>query len=158
MYVCWVLTNAFICVIHRLSSPPGASSYLFPGNLCPMPAKNYCSDYFYHRLASGHHMTRTVWSVCFFVEAWRFYPIVVGISSLFLFLITWLSHILSHLPLVIPGLFQVLEMLVASCKAGCGKGMISCLSCNVWEIWWLQILGRVWYCGWVWILAIYINV
>lgn len=27
---------------------------------------------------------------------------------------------------MIPGLFQVLEMLVASCKASCGKAMISC--------------------------------
>ena len=82
---------------------------------------------FYHRLGSGHLMNGIVQYACFFVRLFllsvrilRVIPIVSCISTLFLFIITWLSHILPNLLLMTPGLFTISEMLV------CNNPIISC--------------------------------
>lgn len=140
-------TNASICVTHTPSLTSEISLIPLSFNCHLHLPKATVLITFYHRLGSGHIVNGIVRYACFFVRLlllnvrilWVI-PIVSCISTLFLFIITWLSHILPSLLWMAPGLFTISEMLV------CNNPIISCPFPSMYEFWLLHILGRDWCC------------
>ena len=92
---------------------------------------------FYHRLVSGHHMNGIVQYVCFFIKAstqHEGFILLLYVSAVCFFLTTWLSHMLSHLLLVTPVLFQVLKKCwLQVVRQVVERPRFYVLSWNVWE-------------------------